>query len=153
MQINGIRSRGLIDHFGSIDIDPSKACEMVAEELVKKGLFEDAIKLYDLGGNKEQTLRYVSILLSQVVHQPNKKGTLRERLHLKALEFSSRYAGEDLSYDTKTWTTFTTLRDLVKFFDEYHEQKHQLALETLRQTYLVPLSMNDLEMCVNNFKR
>lgn len=48
MQRNGIRSRGLIDQFESIEVDPRKACEMVADELVKKGLFEDAIKLYDL---------------------------------------------------------------------------------------------------------
>lgn len=50
MQRNGIRSRGLIDQFESIEVDPRKACEMVAEELVKKGLFEDAIKLFDLAG-------------------------------------------------------------------------------------------------------
>lgn len=50
MQESGIRSQGLIDQFESIDVDPRKACEMVAEELVKKGLFEDAIKLYDLAG-------------------------------------------------------------------------------------------------------
>lgn len=50
MQRNGIRSRGLIDQFESIEIDVRKACEIVADELVKKGLFEDAIKLYDLAG-------------------------------------------------------------------------------------------------------
>lgn len=50
IQRNGVRSRGLIDQFESIEIDPRKACAMVAEELVKKGLFEDAIKLYDLAG-------------------------------------------------------------------------------------------------------
>lgn len=50
MQRNGIRSRGLIDQFESIEVDPRKACEMVADELVKKGLFEDAIKLFDLAG-------------------------------------------------------------------------------------------------------
>lgn len=50
MQVTGIRSRGLIDQFESTDIDPRKACEMVAYELVKKGLFEDAINLFDLAG-------------------------------------------------------------------------------------------------------
>lgn len=102
---------------------------------------------------EEQCLRYISILLSQVVHQSNKKGSLRERLHLMALEFSERYAGTDLHCDSKIRATFTTLRDLVKFFDEYHEQKYQLALATLSNLKLVPLNMNDLETCVNNFKR
>lgn len=50
LQPNRVRSAGLIDQFESIDVDPRKACEMVAEELVKKGLFEDAIKLFDLAG-------------------------------------------------------------------------------------------------------
>lgn len=45
---NNQRSRGLIDQFESIDIDVRKCCEMVADELVKKGLFEDAVKLFDL---------------------------------------------------------------------------------------------------------
>lgn len=57
VQRNGIRSRGLIDQFESIDVDPRKACEMVADELVKKGLFEDAIKLFDLAGVSPSILR------------------------------------------------------------------------------------------------
>ncbi|XP_031627562.1 nuclear pore complex protein Nup93-1-like [Contarinia nasturtii] len=152
MQRNGIRSRGLIDQFESIEIDVRKACEIVGDELVKKGLFEDAVKLYDLAGIEEQCLRYLSILLSPVVHQTGKKGSLRDRLYLKSLEFSERYA-DVLNCDSNIRATFFTLRDLVKFFDEYHEQKYQLALETLSQLKLVPLSMTDLELCVNNFKR
>lgn len=53
IQDGGIRSQGLIDQFESIDVDPRKACEMVADELVRKGIFEDAIKLYDLAGVSE----------------------------------------------------------------------------------------------------
>lgn len=78
---------------------------------------------------------------------------MRERLYVKALEFSERYADTELHCDSNIRATFSTLRDLVKFFDEYHEQKYQLALETLRLLKLVPLSMNELEICVNNFKR
>lgn len=177
MQPNGNRSRGLIDQFESIEIDVRKACEIVGDELVKKGLFEDAVKLYDLAGVsintlklqfqfqkkknaksnilqiEEQCLRYLSILLSPVVHQTGKKGSLRDRLYLKALEFSQRYADTELHCDSNIRATFFTLRDLVKFFDQYHEQKYQLALETLSQLKLVPLSTSDLELCVNNFKR
>lgn len=91
--------------------------------------------------------------MSPVVHQPGKKGSLRERLYMKALEFSERYADAELHCDSNIRATFSTLRDLVKFFDEYHEQKYQPALETLHQLKLVPLNMNDLEVCVNNFKR
>lgn len=87
------------------------------------------------------------------MHQPDKKGSLRERLYYKALEVSDRYAGTDSQCDAKVRATFTTLRELVKFFNEYHNQKYQLALETLAELTLVPLSMNDLDTCVTNFKR
>lgn len=56
MQRNGIRSRGLIDQFESIEIDVRKSCELVADELVKRGLFEDAVKLYDLAGVSKYNL-------------------------------------------------------------------------------------------------
>lgn len=57
----GIRSHGLIDQFESIDVDPRKACEMVADELVRKGIFEDAIRLYDLAGVSTKSGRRMSL--------------------------------------------------------------------------------------------
>lgn len=53
-------ARGLIDQFESVNIDAKRACEMVAEELVKKGLFEDAIKLFDLAGVSVLSLSVLS---------------------------------------------------------------------------------------------
>ncbi|KAJ6638477.1 Nuclear pore complex protein Nup93-1 [Pseudolycoriella hygida] len=153
MQSTGVRSRGIIDQFETVHINPSKACGMVAGVLVKKGLFEDAIKLFDLAGMQEQALTHLSILLSQVVHQPSTPGSLRERLHLMADDLARRYTGFKINCDPQIMSTFTTLRDLVTFFDCYHEKKYELALETLGNTKLVPLSMNDLEICVHNFKR
>lgn len=153
MQSNGIRSHGLIHQFESINIDAKRACRMVADELVKKGLFEDAIKMFDLAGIEEKALKYMSTLLSQVVHQPSRIGSLRERLHIMANEFSQRYQGIDIHCDAQTLSTFSTLRDLVEFFDFYHEKKYQPALEVLSQLKLVPLSMTDLDICVHNFKR
>lgn len=153
MQRDGIRSRGLIDQFESSQIDAKMSCEMIAEEFVKKGMFEDAIQLFDLAGNNEQTLRYTSILLSQVVHQPNKPGSLRARLQQLALEFTDRYAGAEKNCDPQTWSTFSLLRELVLFFDHYHNRNYQPALEVLERTKLVPLKMSDLEACLHNFKR
>lgn len=95
----------------------------------------------------------MSILLSPVVHQTSKKDSLRERLYMKALEFSERYADSEHHCDSGIRATFLVLRDLVKFFDEYQAQKYQLALETLEQLKLVPLKISDMELCVNNFKR
>ncbi|EDS25850.1 nuclear pore complex protein Nup93 [Culex quinquefasciatus] len=153
MQRDGIRSRGLIDQFESSQIDAKMACEMIAEEFVRKGMFEDAIRLFDLAGIHEQALRYTSILLSQVVHQANKPGSLRERLQRMALEFTERYAGAEKNCDPPTWSTFTLLKELMIFFDQYHCKNYQPALEVLERTKLVPLKMHDLEACVHNFKR
>lgn len=47
MQLSGIRSRGYIDQFDNV-INIQSACNEIADEFVKKGLFEDAIKMYDL---------------------------------------------------------------------------------------------------------
>lgn len=95
----------------------------------------------------------MSILMSPVVHQTGKKGSLRERLFTKSIEYSKRYADTELHCDSNIRATFFTLRDLVVFFDAYHEQKFDMALETLNKLNLVPLNVNDLEKCVNNFKR
>jgi len=52
IQQHGIRSRGLIDQFDSV-INVQSACNSIADDLIKKGLFEDAIKMYDLAGVSE----------------------------------------------------------------------------------------------------
>lgn len=49
MQSNGLRSRGLIDQFDGV-INIQQACNSIADSLIKKGLFEDAIRMYDLAG-------------------------------------------------------------------------------------------------------
>lgn len=40
--------RGLFQQFDCVDFDTRTAAGMVAEELVRKGMFEDAIKLFDI---------------------------------------------------------------------------------------------------------
>lgn len=153
MQRDGMRSRGLIDQFETAHIDARTVCEMVAEKFVKKGMFEDAIKMFDLACQQEQALRYTSILLSQVVHHPNKEGSLRERVQRMAHEFTERYAGAEKNCDSQTWTTFNLLKDLAAFFDFYHGKNHQSAMDILERIKLVPLRMSDLDVAVNNFKR
>uniref|UniRef100_A0A7G3AGN5 Nuclear pore protein n=1 Tax=Lutzomyia longipalpis TaxID=7200 RepID=A0A7G3AGN5_LUTLO len=152
IQVNGIRSRGLIDQFESVQVDPKAACQMVADELVKKGIFENAIKMFDLAENHEQVLNYTSILLSQVVSQPSKRGSLRERIQIATRDIKDRYDIDEVKCDPKTVSTFVILYDLLKFFDEYHEKKYQLALETLARINLVPFTMADLDSCLRNFK-
>ena len=103
--------------------------------------------------NHEQALRYITILLAQVVHQTNKRGSMKERLQQLALELSDRYYGSEINCDPHVVKTFNIFKDLVVFFNLYHENKHEMALEILTKTKLVPLSLNELDVCVNNFKK
>lgn len=45
---SGLRTTGIIDQFTNSSLNSESLAEMVANELTKKGLYEDAIKLYDL---------------------------------------------------------------------------------------------------------
>lgn len=152
MQMNGIRSRGLIDQFDGV-INVQSTCNSIADDLVKKGLFEDAIKMYDLAGNQEPTLRYIITMLSQVVHQPSKPGSMKERLQMLTMEVSERYRSTEVNCDPQILKTFNVFKSLMAFFECYHEKKHEEALEILGKTKLVPLSMSDLDVCVQNFKK
>lgn len=61
--------------------------------------------------------------------------------------------GNKIECEPQIIATFNLLNELVQFFDFYHERKYHLALEVLANTKLVPMSMNDLEDSINNFKR
>lgn len=152
MQVNGIRSQGLIDQFESVQIDVRMACELVANDLLKRGMIDDAIKMFDLAGNREQSLHHTSVLLSQVVHQPKQRGSLRERIEQLAGQLFDRYSANDVQCDAKIVGSFTLLCELLRFFDCYYEKRFQTALEILESTKLIPFSAADLDLCAGRFK-
>lgn len=152
MQENGIPCQGLINQFASVQIDIRLACELVANDLVRRGMIDDAIKMFDLAGNREQSLHHTSVLLSQVVHQPKQRGGLRERIEIIASQLLDRYSANEVQCDAKVVNTFQLLCELLRFFDCYFERKFQAALDILEGTRLIPFSAMDLDMCVNKFK-
>lgn len=152
MQENGIPSQGLINQFASVQIDVRMACELVANDLVKRGMIDDAIKMFDLAGNREQALHHTSVLLSQVVHQPKQRGSLRERIEQVASQLLDRYSANDVQCDAKIVSTFQLLCELLRFFDCYFERKFQAALDILEGTRLIPFSVMDLDLCIGRFK-
>jgi Nup93/Nic96 len=78
---------------------------------------------------------------------------MKERLQGLTIEVSDRYRATEVNCDPKILQTFNTFKSLMAFFECYHENKHEEALDILGQTKLIPLSMNDLELCVQNFKK
>lgn len=69
------------------------------------------------------------------------------------MEISERYRSKDIVCDPQVLKSFNTLKILLQFFQCYYDGKHEDALQVLAQTKLVPLSMNDVDMCVQNFKK
>jgi len=126
---------------------------LVADELITRGNFEMAVRLYDMAGKLNLALKHISILLAQVVQQPAVAGTLRARLSLEAEKFSHRLSTVQTEIEPKILVSFTLLRDLLKFFDSYNEGKPLVALELLDQTRLIPHKITDVDSCLANIKR
>lgn len=153
LENDGCRKPGYIDAFHGVQADIKEIIEMVAADAERKGIFEEAIKLYDLASNHEKVLTLMSSLLGQVVHKPKKADSLRNRLQEKAYNITNRLMGQQFSCSSETASTFFVLRDLLGFFDQYHAQEYQQALQTVSRSKLIPLSLDEVEERVSNFKR
>lgn len=153
IQPNGIRSRGLVDQFIMTSMSIEKLCEMVAKQLRKKGIYEEAVRVYDLADNQEEVLTLLSVLLAQVVSQQTKPGSQRERLHHMAEEIAGRYASNGYKCTAPIVQTFNTLRQIMVFFDLYYSKQYVPAMEVLRDTRLVPLNKLEVDDRVANFRR
>ncbi|OWR51024.1 nuclear pore complex protein Nup93, partial [Danaus plexippus plexippus] len=112
----------------------------VAEQLVNKGLFEDAIIVYDIAGNLEKVLELFCVLLAQVV---SSGGALRERLRSLSEHVSRRLRSEELP-SPHLVDAYNKLCKLMTFFDQFHAENYEGALETIRACELVPLSSDEV---------
>ena len=84
--------------------------------------------MYDLAGNHEKVLSVMCMLLAQVVSQKDTPGSLRSRLQIVATEISLRYQGLAIQAPADLVAAFYTLRDLMVFFDQFHNEQFQSAL-------------------------
>ena len=48
VQRNGIRTKGLVDQFTNTNISADSIAQMIGDNLVKRGLVEEAIDIYDI---------------------------------------------------------------------------------------------------------
>lgn len=152
VQKNGIRTKGLIDQFTNINITAESIAQLVAENLVSKGLYEEAIALYDIANNQDEALKLLCSMLSRVVHLESEPGSLRNRLHETALLFGERFSREGYRSPAVTVTSFLKLKDILVFFDQYHAKQYPQALKTLNDLQLVPLVLQDIDERVKTFK-
>lgn len=149
IELNGCRRPGLIDKFGG---DAQKVIEAIAKDSESRGMLEDAVQLYDLAKMHENVLDLLVKLLGQVASQPNVPQSRRDRLHRMAVSIAERYKTQGHSANRDTAATFYLLLDIMTFFDTFHDNKHQDALDILKKLKLIPFQSEEIEQYVSAFR-
>ncbi|XP_041375379.1 nuclear pore complex protein Nup93-like isoform X2 [Gigantopelta aegis] len=149
MERDGSRKPGAIDKFNP---DTQKIIEFVAKDTDSKGMFEEAVRLYDLAGNYDKALALMNKLLSQVIAQPGTPQSSRTRLKNLAINLAERYRSMGNQGTQSNTDTFYLLLDLITFFDLYHTENMDHAFEVLKQLKLLPTKPEEVEHKVNTFR-
>ncbi|XP_056638972.1 nuclear pore complex protein Nup93-1 [Diorhabda sublineata] len=152
VQLNGIRTKGLVDQFTDANITAESIAQLIAQNLLKKGLFEEAIDLFDIANNQEEVLKLICGILSRTVQLENEPGSLRSRIRDKAIQCAERFSREGYKTTPNIVNCFLKLKDLISFFDQYHSKSYAQALKTIVELQLIPLRAEEVDDRVKNFK-
>ncbi|KAI4486446.1 hypothetical protein M0804_005816 [Polistes exclamans] len=144
------RLPGILDQF---QVNTDDVINICAETLYRKGLLEDAITMYDIAGNHEKVFSLMCTLLAQVVSERGIPGSLRTRLQATANDIASRYHGIAIQAPAELVASFYTLRHLMVFFDQYHNDQYQSALRTIAESEILPLHVKDVDERVTALRR
>ncbi|XP_026668793.1 nuclear pore complex protein Nup93-like isoform X2 [Ceratina calcarata] len=144
------RVPGDLDEF---QVNTEDVINISADTLYRKGLLEDAVTMYDLAGNHEKVLSLMCTLLAQVVSQSAPPGSLRSRLQVTSTEISTRYENIEIQAPSELVSAFYTLRHLMVFFDQFHNEQYQSALRTIAESRLLPLHIKEVDERVNALRR
>ncbi|KAH8254886.1 hypothetical protein KR038_007338 [Drosophila bunnanda] len=144
---------GIFDEFHTMDYDMYSLAGMVGDELSNRSNYESAIKLYYIAGRLDKALRLMCSLLSQVVHQPPRPGSMRGRLRYIIQRLDSALIDRKTDVQAHVLITYTTLSRLMDFFDLVNDEKGREASEILSNNRLVPSNSTEVDECVTNLKR
>lgn len=144
---------GLFRQFECPEFDTRTMAAQVGDELAALGNFEMSARLYEMAGKYNLAVKHICILLAQVVHLPTLGGSLRERLGQEAQRFNQLLASDSIDVEPKMKSSFVLLQDLLIFFNFYHDGKFNAALDLLRQTQLVPNTLDDVDVVLGNVKQ
>ncbi|KXJ26896.1 nuclear pore complex protein Nup93 [Exaiptasia diaphana] len=153
LQPDGSRKPGCIDKFQKNKNDTQRIIEIVAKDTEEKGLFEESIKLYDLAKNNEKAIEILNKLLSQVVSTSGGNQSPRDRLQNLAVTIADRYRLLGHNASQSRISTFFLLLDLMQFFDLYHANQLDTALDVMQKLKLVPFSSETVEERVAAFRQ
>ncbi|KAH8383686.1 hypothetical protein KR009_010040 [Drosophila setifemur] len=144
---------GLFRQFDCPEFDTRTVAALVAEELVQRGNFEMAVRLYEMAGKYTLAIKHISILMAQVVQLPTFESSHRTRLGQEAHRFAQLLNSDSIEVEPKFKASFLLLLQLMTFFDLYADEKFNAALELLQRTNLMPNSADDVQVCLANVKR
>ncbi|XP_035013406.1 nuclear pore complex protein Nup93 isoform X2 [Hippoglossus stenolepis] len=149
LEKDGSRKPGVIDKFAG---DTRAIISKVALEAENKGLFEEAVRLYELAKNPDKVLELMNRLLSPVIAQVSAPQSNKERLKNTAVAIAERYRSQSVSGEKSVDSTFYLLLDLMTFFDEYHAGHVDRAYDVMERLKLLPLSPDSVEERVAAFR-
>jgi len=150
LNADGSRKPGAVDRY--CVGDTKKLISKVAADTEGKGLYEDAIQLYDLGGNADKVISLLNKLLSPVISGSDETNPDRLRLKTLAVNIAQRYRSQAMKASQHLRSTFHLLLDLLTFFDLFHNSKVEQALDVLRELQIIPTSTEQVQTKVNAFK-
>ena len=123
---DGVRVPGAIDKFS---YDADLIITQVAIDLENDGLFEDSVQLYDLAGNHTKVLSLLNKMLCPLISQQKGVDTKREKIETLTIQIAERYFNQKCTAPREIKSTFYLLIDLMTFFDHYHIQHYNEALD------------------------
>jgi len=147
---DGTRKPGAIDKYCADD--SKNLISKVAADTETRGLYEDAVHLHDLTGNHDQAITLLNRLLCCVVSKVDSVHPDRLRLKTLALNIAERYKALSVEMSHKLLSTFHLLLDLMTFFDLYHANKIEQALDIVRELQMLPTSSEQVQAKVDAFK-
>jgi len=133
LEPNGCRTLGFLNHFKGTQVDVQKIIELVARDSEAKGLFEDAVHLYELARDDHKVIELLCRLLGNTVAQPAAVESQSWRLQNRALAVAQRLKTSG-SLLPDLAATFFLLLDLGIFFSLYHQEKYADAFEVISKS-------------------
>uniref|UniRef100_A0A023GM45 Nuclear pore protein n=1 Tax=Amblyomma triste TaxID=251400 RepID=A0A023GM45_AMBTT len=145
---DGCRMPGAVDLF---HFDTEQIIETVAGDCENRGLYEEAVSLYDLCRKNNDAIRLLNKLLAQ--HVTSASGPAWERLQNLAVDLATRYRDSRSTASAESLAALYLLLDLGTFFAFVHQKKSVFALDTIRKLDLIPFQPSDVDKSVTAFSQ
>jgi len=126
MDQDGNRVAGILDKYSD---DPQSVVKQIAIDCENAGLIEESIKLYDLCSEQDKALEILIKHLNPLVSSKKSPGSKRDLLEAIALKLAERFCTAGHKSNKQLVGVLFLLLDLMTFFDYYHNQAYEDAID------------------------